>query len=167
VAFNISKEKTTEDLMKVLDRLYEKPPASNNVFLMKRLFNMNILEGGSVEDHLNEFNIVTNQLSYVKVKFDDDFMMTHAPSTTRRSEGPCQHRIFPFPLARRASKWLFYFPFGKSSPTLNLKNSPFFLREIGLRPFANPLVTRLSSDIPNLKPVNADPSSSLSDFSLS
>jgi gag-polypeptide of LTR copia-type len=40
VAFNISKEKTTQDVMKALTRMYEKPSASNKVFLMKRLFNM-------------------------------------------------------------------------------------------------------------------------------
>jgi hypothetical protein len=40
---------------------------------MKRLFNINMLEGGSVVDHLNEFNMVTNQLSFVKVDFYDDF----------------------------------------------------------------------------------------------
>jgi hypothetical protein len=39
---------------------------------MKRLFNMNMLEGGYVVVHLNEFNTVTNQLSYVKVDFDDE-----------------------------------------------------------------------------------------------
>jgi hypothetical protein len=33
--FNISKEKTMEDLMKALAKLYEKPSASNKVFLMK------------------------------------------------------------------------------------------------------------------------------------
>ena len=30
-------------------------------------------EGGSIADHLNEFNTVTNQLSSVGVKFDDEF----------------------------------------------------------------------------------------------
>jgi hypothetical protein len=29
-------------------------------------------EGGSIADHLNEFNTVTNQLSFVKVDFDDE-----------------------------------------------------------------------------------------------
>jgi hypothetical protein len=72
VAFNISKEKTTKDLMDALDKLYEKPSVSNKVFLMKRLFNMKMLEGGFVADHLNEFNTVTNQLSYLKVDFDDE-----------------------------------------------------------------------------------------------
>ena len=72
VAFNISKEKTMKGLMDTLAKLYEKPLASNKVFLMKRLFNMKMSEGGSVADHLNEFNTVTNQLSSVKVDFDDE-----------------------------------------------------------------------------------------------
>jgi hypothetical protein len=72
VAFNISKEKTTKGLMDALAKLYEKPSASNKVFLMKRLFNMKMLEGGSIADHLNEFNTVTNQLSSVKVDFDNE-----------------------------------------------------------------------------------------------
>jgi hypothetical protein len=33
---------------------------------------MKMSEGGSIADHLNEFNMVTNQLSYVKVDFDDE-----------------------------------------------------------------------------------------------
>jgi hypothetical protein len=72
MAFNISKEKTTKGLMDALAKLYEKPSSSNKVFLMKRLFNMKMSEGGSVADHLNDFNTVTNQLSSVKVDFDDD-----------------------------------------------------------------------------------------------
>ena len=39
---------------------------------MKILFNMKMLEGGSIADHLNEFNMVTNHLSFVKVDFDDE-----------------------------------------------------------------------------------------------
>jgi hypothetical protein len=72
VAFNILKEKTTKGLMDALAKLYEKLSALNKVFLMKRLFNMKMSEGGSVADHLNEFNMVTNQLSFVKVEFDDE-----------------------------------------------------------------------------------------------
>ena len=40
VAFNISKETMTYGLIKALEKLYEKPLASNKVFLMKWLFNM-------------------------------------------------------------------------------------------------------------------------------
>ena len=55
-----------------MGKLYEKPSASNKVFLMKRLFNMKMSEGGYVSDHLNEFNTLTSQLSSVKVNFDDE-----------------------------------------------------------------------------------------------
>ena len=73
VAFNISKEKTMVDLINALAKLYEKPSTSNKVFLMKRLFNMKMSGGGSITDHLNDFNTVTNQLSSLGVKFDDEF----------------------------------------------------------------------------------------------
>jgi hypothetical protein len=71
VGFNISKEKTMKELMDALDKVYEKPSVFNMVFLIKQLFNMNMSKGGSVADHLNEFNMLTNQLSSVKVVFDD------------------------------------------------------------------------------------------------
>ena len=66
VAFNISKEKTTEGVMSALAKLYEKPSAFNKVFIMKRLFNMNMSEGGLVVGHFNEFNMITSQLSFEK-----------------------------------------------------------------------------------------------------
>ena len=72
VTFNILKEKEKEGLMQTLVKLYEKPSASNKVYLMKRLFNMKMLEGGSVADHLNDFNIVTSQLISLGINFDDE-----------------------------------------------------------------------------------------------
>lgn len=39
---------------------------------MKRLFNMKMAEGGSVVDHLNEFNTITSQLSSVGIDFDEE-----------------------------------------------------------------------------------------------
>ncbi|KAK2982075.1 hypothetical protein RJ640_003200 [Escallonia rubra] len=72
VAFNISKEKTATVVMKALEKLYEKPSASNKVFLIKKLFNMRMSENGSVVDHLNDFNGVTNQLKSVGINFDDE-----------------------------------------------------------------------------------------------
>ena len=62
-------------VMSALTKLYEKLLDSNKVFLMKCLFNMKMLEGGFVADHLNEFNIVTNQLSYVGMNFDSKVMI--------------------------------------------------------------------------------------------
>ena len=58
--------------MRALAKIYGKPLDYNKVFLMKCLFNMKMSEGGSVADHLNDFNMVTNQLSFVGVKFDDE-----------------------------------------------------------------------------------------------
>ena len=63
VAFNITKVKTIEELMQILAKLYEKSSASNKVFLINFLFNMKMIEGGSIVDHLNEFNTITSQLS--------------------------------------------------------------------------------------------------------
>ena len=72
ITFNISKDMTTEGLMSALAKIYEKPLASNKVFLMKHLFNMKMLEDGSIIYNLNDFNTVTNQLSTVQVNFDDE-----------------------------------------------------------------------------------------------
>ena len=72
VAFNIYKERTIEGVVSTLAQLYEKSLTSIKVFLMKCLFNMKMSEGGSVADHLNEFNMLISQLSYVKVNFDDE-----------------------------------------------------------------------------------------------
>ena len=62
----------TEELMETLKRLYEKPSTSNKVFLMNPLFNMKMAEGGFVVDILNELNIVTSQLSFVGINFDEE-----------------------------------------------------------------------------------------------
>ena len=72
VVFNIIKEKTTSDLLKALSNMYEKPSAMNKVYLMRRLFNLQMSEGGSVAGHINEFNMIVSQLSSVEINFDDE-----------------------------------------------------------------------------------------------
>ena len=72
VAFNIIKEKTTSDLMKALSNMYEKPSAMNKVYLMRRLFNLQMSEGGRVADHINEFNMIISQLGSVEINFEDE-----------------------------------------------------------------------------------------------
>ena len=66
------KEKTTTNLMKALSSMYEKPSANNKVHLMKKLFNLKMVEGTPMAQHLNEFNTITNQLSSVEIDFDDE-----------------------------------------------------------------------------------------------
>ena len=72
VAHNVIKEKTTANLMKALSGMYEKPSTNNKVHLMKKLFNLKMAENASVAQYLNEFNTITNQLSSVKIDFDDE-----------------------------------------------------------------------------------------------
>ncbi|RVW28808.1 Retrovirus-related Pol polyprotein from transposon TNT 1-94 [Vitis vinifera] len=72
VAHNVVKENTTADLMKALSDMYEKSSANNKVHLMKKLFNLKMAEKASITQHLNEFNTITNQLSSVKIDFDDE-----------------------------------------------------------------------------------------------
>ena len=72
VAHNVVNEKTTTDLMKALSGMYEKPSANNKVHLMKKLFNLKMVENALVAQHLNEFNTITNQLSSVEIDFDDE-----------------------------------------------------------------------------------------------
>ena len=50
MTFNIIKEKTTSDLLKALSNMYEKPLAMNKMYLMRRLFNLQMSEGGCVVD---------------------------------------------------------------------------------------------------------------------
>ena len=52
--------------------MYEKLSANNKVHLMKKLFNLKMAENASVEQHLNEFSTITNQLSSIEIDFDDE-----------------------------------------------------------------------------------------------
>ena len=72
VAHNVVKEKTTANLMKALSSMYEKPSVNNKMHLMKKLFNLKMVDNASVAQHLNEFNTITNQLSSVEIDFDDE-----------------------------------------------------------------------------------------------
>ena len=74
VAHNVVKEKTTVDLIKTLSGMYEKPSANYKLHLLKRLFNLKKAEGTPVAQYLNEFNMITNQLSWVKIEFDDEVL---------------------------------------------------------------------------------------------
>ena len=39
---------------------------------MNHLFNMKMAESGTIANHLNEFNIVTSQLSSMGINFDEE-----------------------------------------------------------------------------------------------
>ena len=72
VAFNIVKETTISGFMAALSRMYEKPSASNKVHFIRRLFNLRMTEGASTTQHLKELHIVTIELSFVVIEFDEE-----------------------------------------------------------------------------------------------
>ncbi|GKC97752.1 putative RNA-directed DNA polymerase, partial [Tanacetum coccineum] len=72
VAYNVVNEKTTYGLLKALSNMYEKPSASNKVFLIQQLVNTKMNEGASITDHVNKFNSILSRLMSVDIKFDDE-----------------------------------------------------------------------------------------------
>ena len=70
VTFNILKKKMRADLMKTLSNMYEKP-STFKINLIRHLFNLKMLEGVSVTDHINKFNLITSQLSSIAINFED------------------------------------------------------------------------------------------------
>lgn len=72
VAFHTAKETTTKGVLKVLADMFEKPSAANKVNLMRRLFHLQMTETTAASDHLNEFSLITQQLSSVNIEFDDE-----------------------------------------------------------------------------------------------
>lgn len=72
VSHNMAKEKTIKGLKEGFSNMYEKPYANNKVHLMKKWFILKMGEGAPVVEHLNEFNMIVNQLSLVEINFDDE-----------------------------------------------------------------------------------------------
>ena len=66
------KEKTTSGLLKALSNMYEKSSAMNKVYLMRRLFNLQMCDNGFVSNHINEFNMIVSQLNSVDINFEDE-----------------------------------------------------------------------------------------------
>lgn len=59
------------DLIATLVGMYEKFSMNNKVCLVKKLFDMKMLEDMSITQHLNELNNIKNQLSSVEIDIYD------------------------------------------------------------------------------------------------
>ncbi|GJR62157.1 retrovirus-related pol polyprotein from transposon TNT 1-94 [Tanacetum coccineum] len=85
IAYNVVIKKTTYDLIKALSNMYEKPSASNKVFLIRQLVNTKMKEGASIADHVNEFNSILSWLMSVDIKFDNEvqalFLLSSLPES--------------------------------------------------------------------------------------
>ncbi|KAA8515033.1 hypothetical protein F0562_018180 [Nyssa sinensis] len=69
---HVSNETDAQVLWKKLEARYEQKTATNKAFLIRKLVNMKFKEGGSIEDHLNEFQSVVNQLATMKMVIEDE-----------------------------------------------------------------------------------------------
>ena len=65
VSYNIVNVKTTHELINVLPNMYEKHSATNRVFLIWQLVNLKMKEGGSLTDHVNEFNLIISIFDWI------------------------------------------------------------------------------------------------------
>ncbi|MCO5593863.1 hypothetical protein L7F22_047881 [Adiantum nelumboides] len=83
VYFTIVGESTAKAVWDKLCANYENKSASNKVYLMKKLFDLCMKEGGTVSGHLNEFNIIFSQLTLQGLNFDEEikciFLLCNLP----------------------------------------------------------------------------------------
>ncbi|MCO5588500.1 hypothetical protein L7F22_042457 [Adiantum nelumboides] len=69
--FNVKDMRTTYDFSKKLCNLYEKKRAALEVYWLKQLVDLEMKEGTTMPNHLNEFNVIFNNLSAHEVEFED------------------------------------------------------------------------------------------------
>ncbi|MCO5573661.1 hypothetical protein L7F22_027433 [Adiantum nelumboides] len=86
ICFTIMDHKTTKQLWESLCAMLKSKNASNKVFLMKKLFQFQMKEDGSITSHLNEFNSLLDQLTFLKgLKLDVDmktiFLLCSLPNS--------------------------------------------------------------------------------------
>lgn len=81
VALFFINERTIVDFMVTFSSIYEKQPANNKVYMMKKLCTMKILESMSIAQHLNDFNTISNQLSFVEIEFGDQIRVLFMDNT--------------------------------------------------------------------------------------
>ena len=72
VLLNVSREATTKALWDKLGTLYQSKSLVKKLFLRKKLYNLRMKDGDSVTEHLNAFNTMVSQLSYVEIKIADE-----------------------------------------------------------------------------------------------
>ena len=68
VLLDVSREATAKTLWDKLGTLYQSKSLVNKFFLWKKLYNMRMKDGDLMTKHLNTFNVVVSQFSFVDIK---------------------------------------------------------------------------------------------------
>ncbi|KAH9751398.1 hypothetical protein KPL71_014282 [Citrus sinensis] len=68
----VAKEPTIADLWAKLESIYMKKSLGNMLYIKKRMFTLKMVEGTSLDDHLDEFNKVCDTLETIDAAFDDE-----------------------------------------------------------------------------------------------
>jgi gag-polypeptide of LTR copia-type len=70
VYHHVASETNAHELWKKPESLYEQKTTANKAFFIRKLVNLKFREGTSVAEHLNEFQILINQLSAMKMTLE-------------------------------------------------------------------------------------------------
>ena len=68
----VTSETNVVKLMEALTKRYQKPSTNNEVYLLKKYFNMQMTENFFVQSYINEVTTFINQLKFVKIDFIDE-----------------------------------------------------------------------------------------------
>jgi LTR polyprotein gag-polypeptide-like protein len=69
---HINEEVNARTLWQNLESLYASKSGNNKLFLIKQLMNLKYNENKALSDHLSDFHGITQQLSAMEIKFDDE-----------------------------------------------------------------------------------------------
>jgi hypothetical protein len=72
VLLNVSGEYTTKELWDKLGNLYQSKSLVNNLFLRKKLYHLRMEDGDCVTEHINSFNTLVSQLTYVTITIAEE-----------------------------------------------------------------------------------------------
>lgn len=63
---------TAKALWESLIKLYEEKSLANKIYLRRQSYNLKIKDNASIYEHLNEFNILLNDLLGIDAKIDEE-----------------------------------------------------------------------------------------------
>ena len=75
VYHRVAQETRADVLWKKLESMYERQTALNKIFLIRRVVNLKYKNRSNMIEHLNDFQGLVNQLSAMKLAFDDEIQV--------------------------------------------------------------------------------------------